>query len=101
MTDKTIAVEIFKQLGGNRFKAMTGARNFYCDNNSMGFKLPGTMTKNRINFVKITLNSMDTYDIEFKSLWGDKLKTVDTCNGIYDDMLQDIISDRTGLALSL
>jgi len=100
-TDKSIAIEIYKQLGGNRFKAMTGASNFFCDNNSMGFKLPGTMTKDRINYVKITLNVMDTYDIKFVSIWGDKIKTVSEFNGAYNDMLQDIISDRTGLRLSL
>ena len=100
-TDKTVAIEILKQLGGNRFIAMTGAKNFICDNNSMGFRIPGTMTKDRINFVKITHNALDTYDLEFKSLWGDKLTTVSTFEGAYNDMLRDIISSRTGLRLSL
>ena len=44
---------------------------------------------------------MDTYDIKFVSIWGDKIKTVSEFNGAYNDMLQDIISDRTGLRLSL
>ena len=101
MTDKTIAVEILRQLGGKKFIAMTGARNFTCDNNSMGFRLPGTMTKDRINFVKITLNGMDTYDIEFISIWGSKIRTVSTFKGAYNDMLENIIADRTGLATKL
>lgn len=100
-TDKSIAIEILRQLGGKRFIAMTGAKNFWCDNNTMGFKLSGTMTKNRINWIKITLNAMDTYDIEFISIWGDKMKTIEKLEGIYNDGLQDVISDRTGLALSL
>ena len=101
VTDKTVAIEILKQLGGNRFIAMTGARNFYATDNGMGFRLPGTMTKDRINFVKITLNGLDLYDLEFKSIWGDKIKTVCTFEGAYNDMLQQIIESKTGLKLSL
>lgn len=100
-TNKAVAIEILKQLGGHRFIAMTGARNFLCDDRSMGFKVPGTMTKNRINFVKISLNAMDTYDMEFKSLWGDKLTTVSTFEGAYNDMLVNIFESRTGLRTSL
>lgn len=101
MTDKTVAVEILRQLGGNRFIAMTGARNFTCDNNSMGFMVPGTMTKSRINFVKITLNAMDTYDLEFKSLRGNKITLVDTFEGAYNDNLVDVFESKTGLKTSL
>jgi len=100
-SDKSVAIEILKQLGGNRFIAMTGARNFVADGNRMMFKLPGTMTKNRINYITITLNVMDTYDIKFFNLRGDKIKVVEEVNGVYNDMLQSVISDRTGLALSL
>lgn len=100
-TDKTIAIEILKQLGGHKFIAMTGAKNFVCDNNSMGFKLSGTMTRDRINWVKITLNIMDTYDLEFKSIWGDKIKTISEISGVYFDGLRDVIADRTGLSLNI
>ena len=101
MTDKTTAIEILKQLGGHRFIAMTGAKHFVCDNNSMGFKVPSTLTKNRINFIKITLNVWDTYKLEFKSLWGNELKTVSEVDGIYCDDLRNVISNHTGLRLSL
>jgi len=100
-TDKTVAVEILRQMGGNRFIAMTGARNFFCDNNSIGFRLPGTMTRDRINFVKVTLNSMDTYDIEFKNIRGDKIKDVDSYEGIYNDGLEAAIGRRVGMATRL
>lgn len=101
MTDKTTAIEILRQLGGNRFIAMTGAKNFYCDNNSMCFRLPSTITKDRINYVKITLNSMDTYDLEFISIRGEKIKTVSTFEGAYNDMLASVVADKTGLCLTL
>ena len=44
---------------------------------------------------------MDTYDMEFISIWGDKIKTISTFEGAYNDMIADILSERTGLALSL
>src|SRR3990167_5993150 len=100
-TDKTVACEILKQLGGHRFIAMTGAKNFTCDDNSMGFMLSGTMTKDRINFVKITLNCMDTYDLEFKNIRASVIKDICSFEGAYNDMLRNIVSDRTGLALSM
>ena len=59
------------------------------------------MTKDRINYVKITLNFMDTYDIEFMSIWGTVIKTVSEIKGVYNDGLQDIIANRTGLCLSI
>lgn len=100
-TDKTVAVEILRQLGGNRFIAMTGAKHFYATNNGMGFRLSSSMTKNKINYIKITLNAMDTYDIEFINIRGTNIKTISTFEGAYNDMLQNIIKDRTGLYLSL
>ena len=101
ITDKTVAIEILKHLGGNKFIAMTGARNFTCDNNGMGFMLPGTLTKNHINWVNIRLNCMDTYDMEFKNLRSGKIKIISTIEGVYNDMLQSIIEDRTGLCLNI
>ena len=98
MTDKTVAIEILRQLGGNKFIAMTGAKSFTCDDNSMGFRLPGTMTKDRINYIKITLNGMDT---EFIYIWGSKIKTLSTFKGDYCDMIENIVADRTGLATRL
>lgn len=96
-TDKSVAIEILRQLGGNKFIAMTGAKNFNCTDNSFICQIP--MKKDRISHIKITLNVMDTYDIEFISIWGNKLKTVSTFEGAYNNMLVDIIEDRTGLSI--
>ncbi|KKL63739.1 hypothetical protein LCGC14_2172130 [marine sediment metagenome] len=98
-TDKTVAIEILRQLGGNRFIAMTGAKNFVCDNSSMSFQIPQTMTRDRISHIKITLNSMDTYDIKYFNIRGVNIKIIDTFEGVYNDMLQEVISNRTGLNL--
>jgi hypothetical protein len=99
-TDKTIAIEILKQLGGNRFIAMTGAKNFTCDNNSMGFQI-SNRNKLKARFVKISLNVMDTYDIQFKTIKKNEVITLDKISGIYNDQLQEIFTDRTGLQTHL
>ena len=103
MTDKTIAITILKQLGGNKFIAMTGANKFYAENNGMGFALPGGggFCRNGINYVKITLNSMDTYDMEFKRIRGTKITDVAKHEGIYNDMLQSTFTSETGLYTNL
>lgn len=101
ITDKSVAVEILKQLGGHHFIAMTGARNFICDNNMMAFKIPSTMTKNRISHIRITLNSMDTYDIEFLAIRGQNIKKVSEFNDIYNDGLRNLISSEIGLTLTI
>jgi hypothetical protein len=99
--DKTIANEILRQLGGNQFIAMTGARNFICDDNSIVFSISGIMTKDRINRIKITLNAMDTYTVEFYNIRNTTIKFIGIVGGVYNDTLQDVISNKTGLALSL
>lgn len=89
------AEETLRQLGGRKFIAMTGANSFVKDKNSIAFKVPKAM--NGINFVKITLNEMDTYDMEFGSIRAGKRKTIKIVEGIYNDQLQEIFIENTGL----
>ncbi|WP_289394839.1 hypothetical protein [Pantoea stewartii] len=57
---KEIAVEILNQLGGNKFIAMTGAKNFvWLENGGLIFKLPSNFACNGINLVKIELDPWD------------------------------------------
>ncbi|EFE7250305.1 hypothetical protein F9V24_27190, partial [Escherichia coli] len=62
---KFVATEILNQLGGNRFIAMTGAKNFTCfdENGESGlcFRLPSNFAMKGINLVKIKLTFSDTY----------------------------------------
>jgi hypothetical protein len=44
---------------------------------------------------------MDTYDITFSKIWGVKIAEVASHDGIYCDMMQDLIEKETGLYLSL
>jgi len=98
---KQVAITILNQLGGNKLIAMTGARNFVSSPDSLGFKLPSRSARNGINFVKITLNVMDTYDVEFKKIWNFKITDISRHEGIYDDMLQPLFVEETGLNVVL
>jgi hypothetical protein len=103
MADQTVAKTILEQLGGNRFAVMTGAKNFVSHADGLSFKLPSTphFTKSGINFIKITLNQKDLYNVEFGKLRGLKYTKLSQVNDVYDDGLRRLISVETGLALSL
>ena len=93
-----VAEIILEQMGGNKFRAMTGAKNFLShENKALSFQLPSRFAKDGINYVKITLNESDTYDMEFGKIWGKSYKVVKTSNDVYCDMLQNIFTAVTGL----
>ena len=96
----SIAKTILEQLGGNKFRVMTGAKNLMGFENGLVMKL-GRNSSNS-NYLKITLNSMDTYDMEFAKLtrMGEK-KSVSEYNNIYCDMLTDQFTAHTGMYTSL
>lgn len=107
----TAAQTIYQQLGGGRFKAMTGAKNFVAIENGLVFYIGRNASK--ANKVKITVNGLDLYDVEFikytpysfkiskdgKSFkeTQESSKTVAEHNGVYCDMLQDIFTSETGM----
>lgn len=100
--NKEIASEILRQLGGNKFIAMTGAKNFFCDDKgNIGFKI-GRNCSN-VNHVSIKLNGLDLYDMKFETVrlsrkdWSVSRKVVAEHNNIYNDQLQEIFTSVTGL----
>lgn len=95
MYNKRVAIEILRQLGGKRFIAFTGAKNFVSTENSAGFNIPHA--QNKINAVKITLNEMDTYDIEFLNTRAGKRDIISKHTGIYNDQLGELFQRETGL----
>lgn len=99
--DKTVAVEILKQLGGNRFIIMTGASNFGSMDNGLVFKLPSFRSRLGINYVKIVLNAMDTHDVTFYKVRGLKMTQISSFEGIYNDNLVMLFEGETGLRTSL
>lgn len=92
------AGEILKQLGGNKFIAMTGAKNFGQSQKekTISFKIGGG-AKNGINHIRIKLNGMDTYDIDFIRIRGTKINVVHTQKHVYNDQLQQIFTQYTGM----
>lgn len=91
------AGEVLRQLGGNRFIAMTGAKDFFKDDKKamIGFKIGRNC--NNINYVRITLNSMDTYDLEFINIRKFKVTIKSKAEGVYNDQLQSIFTEYTGM----
>lgn len=93
--DVEIANTIIGQLGGyGRLKSFINFRNHMAINNGLSFQFSGST---KANNARITLNSMDTYDIEFLKA----SKTVKEHHDIYNDQLMDIFEEYTGLYLTL
>lgn len=97
--NKQIAETILAQLGGNRFKAMTGASSFSYGNACLTFRIGSNPKK--IKAVRITLEPSDTYKMEFLAIRKFEVKTLSEVSGVYCDMLQDIFTEKTGLYTKL
>ena len=97
------ALIILQQLGGGRFITMTGANSLTGSPNALSFKLPGGggFTRQGINFVRITLDASDTYDVTFGRLRAGKLKLIAEHSFIYCDQLRSLFTSETGLQVSL
>ena len=107
-----IANTIIQQLGGNRFRVMTGARNFRTMESGLSFNIPGGggFAKDGINIIQITLDPDDTYTIRaFKGrrARGTPKGTTPVVqakgdhSGVYNDMLPAVFTDMTGLETHL
>ncbi len=93
-----VARTILQQLGGaGRLNAMTGAYNFIDRGNGLSFKIKNQ----RANYIKITLNSKDLYDVEVGRIRGNTYKVVKTANDLYFDQLKPFLEEATGMYFSL
>lgn len=112
MTDMTVANTILAQLGGNKFRAMTGAKSFAGDKDSLTFKLPARFAKDGITAVKIKLEPTDTYTVTFykQRPWTKSniakgiaaaVVVVKEFDNVYCDTLCTVFESATGLATSL
>lgn len=100
---------ILQQLGGNKFIAMTGAKNFVADGYTLRMTLPRNGSK--ANRLWITLDADDTYTMRFFKYTAGGLKVnykkgtadfvepkeeeVKTYYGVYCDMLQELFTEVT------
>jgi hypothetical protein len=98
------AQTILQQLGGNRFLAMTGARNITFGvldggNVAVNMQLPGARDHKgqAVNRLRITLDASDTYTVQTFYARGMALRPVDDRCNVYCDQLQDVFTRLTGL----
>ena len=99
LTESQVAKTILQQLGGNKFIAMTGAKNLGASGKSLSMKI-GRNSKS-ISHVVITLKSSDLYDMEFIRIRGTSRKVVKKVTGVYADMLGKMFKKYTGMNVRL
>lgn len=93
--------EILEQLGGNKFRSMTGAKDFVSTRDGLRFRLPSNFARDGINLVQITLDASDTYTVKFMRMRGREVHTIAERSGVYNDNLRDVFTSVTGLHTSL
>ena len=98
-----IAKTILDQLGGNRFKVMTGASNFMAIESGLVFSIKGSR---RINKIRIILNHRDdSYRIEFIKIFNVMTRkepvVVSSYGNVFCDNLCAVFERETGLVTNL
>jgi hypothetical protein len=98
-TDLTVANMIRDQIGRGAF-FMMGSKNLSGDKNSLTFDIKLCKAW---KWVKVTLEPDDTYTVTFIMVGrGPQYKrTEKSINGVYVDMLHDVIEENTGLVLRI
>ena len=92
-----IASNIIMQLGGfSRLQIMLGAYNFVDLKNGLSFKIKNP----KANYIKITLNGKDLYDIEIGRIRGTTYKVVHSQEDVYAVDLRKIIEKHTGMYMA-
>lgn len=103
MANLVVAQTILTQLGGGRFSAMTGAKDFIGSEaeKSLTFRLPSNFALKGINRVKIALDWTDTYTVEAmkvtKCRIGYKVTPIEKRELVYAEDLQKVFTAMTGL----
>ena len=96
----SVANEIYRQLGGNKFAVMTGAKNFIDLENGIRMKIGRNKTNH--NWMEITLNSLDLYDVAFAKLTNlGERKSLKEYKNVYNDSLVELFERHTGMYTKL
>lgn len=102
---REVAKTILLQLGGNRFAAMTGSKDFLildCKK-PYGLRMKLSRNKSGANYLAIFLEESDTYRMEFKNNQLStktlelKSKEIETLENVYAEDLQKMFTATTGL----
>ena len=111
---------IWDQIGGNRFKAMTGSKPKYYgydDNGYVYLMIELTKNKSKAKYLKIQYNSMDLYDMTFTRInktlnkeesipeigykvYDHETEVIEHIVDVYAEDLQKIFTSVTGLYTS-
>lgn len=94
--DNQFAQTILKQLGGNKFRVMTGAHNFVYDLKNSSLTMQLRRNKAKAKWMRITLKVNDLYKVEFLKLKKYEVISVKEYDDVYADMLQSIFTSVTG-----
>ena len=95
-----VANEIYRTLGGNRFRVMTGAKNMVSTEN--GIRMRIGRNKTNANFMEVSLNGLDLYDVTFAKVTKmGEMKSVREYDNVYNDMLVSLFESHTGMYTSL
>ena len=96
----SVANEIYRQLGGNKFAVMTGAKNFIDLENGIRMKIGRNKTNH--NWMEVTLNSLDLYDVAFAKITklGER-KSLKEYKNVYNDSLVELFERHTGMYTKL
>ncbi len=112
---------IWDQIGGNRFKAMTGSKPKYYGHDDNGYvylMIELTKNKSKAKYLKIQYNSMDLYDMTFTRInktlnkeesipeigykvYDHETEVIEHIVDVYAEDLQKIFTSVTGLYTSL
>lgn len=98
--DMHVANTILAQLGGNRFIAMTGARNIVRYPTALSLRF-GPGGKAGLNGLRVQLNANDYYDVSFFKLRGTTFKVIAKIDNVPVENLRETFTGVTGLETSL
>ena len=93
----SVAQTILRQLGGNKFVTMTGAKQLIVYPDALSFQLPTGTTKNKSNYVKVILNKNDLYNVSFFKIFRLEMREISSFDGISAEGLGDLFTAETGL----
>lgn len=101
----SVAKDIIRYLGGNKFIAMTGANNFTSLRDDMGgvvFRIGRNKGPHgTVSHVRVILNYDDSFTMTFIRVRGVKVTEVQKFVGLYCDQLEDTFKEVTGMATRL
>lgn len=99
LNSKEIIKIIFQQLGGiYQVNAMIGIKDFKILKNGLQFQIH---CKGQVNFIRILLNDLDLFNLEFGNIKPDGYLQKSLFNNIHGKDLKNLIEKEIGLSLSL